>query len=101
MPIYEYKCEDCGEVFEVFQKVSDPSPNEHSCGGKKVHRIMSQTSFVLKGGGWYATDYAQKSKKPEGDSGTPKSDGTEKTSKTETKTEVKTNTSNTWPSKKF
>ena len=60
MPIYEYQCEKCGEVFEVFQKVSDPPPKSHSCGSRKVKRIMSQTSFVLKGSGWYITDYGRK-----------------------------------------
>lgn len=62
MPIYEYECEKCGDVFEVFQKISDPPPKSHTCGSRKVRRIMSQTSFVLKGTGWYATDYAGKEK---------------------------------------
>lgn len=70
MPIYEYQCDGCNAVFEVYQKVSDPAPASHSCGSDKVHRILSNTSFVLKGTGWYATDYADKSKKTdEGGSG--------------------------------
>lgn len=60
MPIYEYQCEKCGEVFEVFQKVSDPAPKSHTCGSRKIKRLMSQTSFVLKGTGWYVTDYGRK-----------------------------------------
>jgi putative FmdB family regulatory protein len=60
MPIYEYQCEKCGEVFEVFQKVSDPAPKSHACGSRKIKRLMSQTSFVLKGSGWYITDYGRK-----------------------------------------
>lgn len=60
MPIYEYQCDGCSEVFEVFQKVSDPPPAQHSCGSTQVHRILSNTSFVLKGTGWYITDYARK-----------------------------------------
>ena len=63
MPIYEYQCEKCGEVFEVFQKVSDPPPKRHECGGRKIKRVMSQTSFILKGTGWYVTDYARKEQK--------------------------------------
>jgi putative FmdB family regulatory protein len=63
MPIYEYQCDGCNAVFEVFQKVSDPAPTTHACGSEKVHRILSNTSFVLKGTGWYATDYADKPKK--------------------------------------
>ncbi|OGQ89444.1 MAG: hypothetical protein A2289_07510 [Deltaproteobacteria bacterium RIFOXYA12_FULL_58_15] len=62
MPIYEYECGKCGEVFEVFQKLSDPPPKTHTCGSRKIRRIMSQTSFILKGTGWYVTDYARKDK---------------------------------------
>ena len=65
MPIYEYECQKCGEVFEVFQKMSDPAPKSHSCGSRKVRRLISQTSFQLKGSGWYVTDYASKEKKAE------------------------------------
>lgn len=65
MPIYEYECDGCHSVFEVRQKVSDPAPSEHSCGSKSVRRILSATSFVLKGTGWYATDYGNRSQKPE------------------------------------
>jgi putative FmdB family regulatory protein len=58
MPIYEYACQKCGRVTEVMQKVSDPPPKkcEH-CGGK-LHRVISQTSFQLKGGGWYKDLYS-------------------------------------------
>jgi putative FmdB family regulatory protein len=65
MPIYEYECDGCHSVFEVRQKVSDPAPTEHSCGSTQVRRILSATSFVLKGTGWYATDYGNRSQKPE------------------------------------
>ena len=58
MPIYEYKCEGCNEVFEVLQKMGDPPPEKHSCGSTHLHRQMSNTSFVLKGGGWYASGYS-------------------------------------------
>lgn len=60
MPIYEYECDGCHSVFEVRQKVSDPAPTEHSCGSKQIRRILSATSFVLKGTGWYATDYGNR-----------------------------------------
>ncbi len=59
MPIYEYQCKKCGEIFEVFQKLSDPPPKKHSCGGRKIERVMSRTSFQLKGTGWYITDYGK------------------------------------------
>ena len=61
MPIYEYKCSKCGEVFEAFQKINDnPLKVCKFCHGK-VDRLISQTSFQLKGSGWYLTDYAKKS----------------------------------------
>lgn len=59
MPIYEYNCAKCG-VFEEMQKISDPPVKRcPKCKGK-VERMVSRTSFVLKGSGWYATDYARK-----------------------------------------
>ncbi len=57
MPIYEYQCEKCGQIVENWQKVSDP-PLERceSCGGP-MKKLISQTTFQLKGSGWYVTDY--------------------------------------------
>lgn len=61
MPIYEYKCDGCGEVFELLQRMSDPPPEKHeACGSQAVHKIMSAGAFVFKGEGWYVTDYARK-----------------------------------------
>ena len=66
MPIYEYKCESCEDVFEVLQKISEPAPQKcKKCGNEKIKRLMSQSSFVLKGSGWYATDYAEKKREQE------------------------------------
>jgi putative FmdB family regulatory protein len=62
MPIYEYECEKCGKVEEAFQKFSDkPLKKCRGCSGK-LHKLVSQSSFHLKGTGWYVTDYANKSK---------------------------------------
>ena len=62
MPIYEYRCEECGELFEQFQKITEePLKVCFLCGGK-AHRIISKSTFILKGTGWYATDYASKDK---------------------------------------
>ncbi len=60
MPIYEYECQSCGTVVEHWQKVSDP-PLEtcEACGGK-MKKLISQSTFHLKGSGWYVTDYAGK-----------------------------------------
>jgi putative FmdB family regulatory protein len=61
MPIYEYGCEKCGSRVEVLQKVSDPPLKRcQKCRGK-LEKIVSRTSFQLKGGGWYKTDYSHKS----------------------------------------
>ncbi|HMK36720.1 MAG TPA: zinc ribbon domain-containing protein [Desulfomonilaceae bacterium] len=60
MPIYEYRCEKCGNEFEEWQKFSDPVVDKcPSCGGLS-RRLISQSTFVLKGTGWYVTDYARK-----------------------------------------
>jgi putative FmdB family regulatory protein len=60
MPIYEYKCNKCG-VFEVMQKITEAPLKKCPTCKSKTERIISNTSFVLKGSGWYATDYAKKS----------------------------------------
>ena len=58
MPMYEYKCEKCGLVFEVMQKFSDAPLTEcKSCDGK-VEKQISQTAFSLKGSGWYQQGYS-------------------------------------------
>ena len=59
MPIYEYRCLDCGHQFELMQKFSDP-PAETctSCSGT-VQKLISRSAFHLKGGGWYVTDYGR------------------------------------------
>ncbi len=62
MPIYEYRCPDCEKVFEAIQKFSDdPITKCRFCSGTSVERLISRSSFVLKGSGWYQTDYARKS----------------------------------------
>lgn len=59
MPIYEYGCAKCGQNFEVWQSMGDaPVQRCEKCGSKRVSRLISQTSFQLKGGGWYASGYA-------------------------------------------
>ncbi|MFQ5561212.1 MAG: FmdB family zinc ribbon protein [Nitrospinota bacterium] len=65
MPIYEYGCEDCGERFEVTQKITDnPLETCSKCNGK-IKRLVSATAFHLKGTGWYKTDYASTNKESE------------------------------------
>ena len=62
MPIYEYECKKCGKIQEVFQKFSDkPLTRCIRCSGK-LHKLISHSSFHLKGTGWYVTDYAKGSR---------------------------------------
>lgn len=75
MPIYEYGCKACGTVFEEWHQHAD-DVQEEPCPKCKhaAHRLISNTSFVLKGGGWYVTEYGNR--KPEaasGGAGAPKS----------------------------
>lgn len=65
MPIYEYECTGCKKNFEVIQKVDDPLLTECSeCGGQ-LRKLISNSSFVLKGSGWYVTDYPSSSRRTE------------------------------------
>ena len=89
MPIYEYQCAKCGEVFEVFQKIHDePITQCKFCAGK-VEKLISHTSFQLKGSGWYLTDYAHKSQPL--DSGSGKDGGKSSETKSSTDSAGKTN----------
>ena len=82
MPIYEYQCQKCG-TFEATQKITDkPLAKCPTCRGK-VKKLISNTSFQLKGTGWYITDYARK-----GQNGDAKSDNSSK-STSESKSESK------------
>jgi putative FmdB family regulatory protein len=64
MPIYEYLCDACGHAFEKIQKVTDsPIKKCPACGRLKTRRLISQSAFVLKGDGWYVTDYPSKDRK--------------------------------------
>jgi putative FmdB family regulatory protein len=70
VPIYEYVCEACGRLTEVMQRMSDPPPAAcPACGGPKLSKVVSRTSFQLKGGGWYSDLYASPREKKSGDAG--------------------------------
>jgi putative FmdB family regulatory protein len=84
MPIYEYKCQKCG-TFETTQKITDkPLGKCPTCKGK-VKKLISNTSFQLKGTGWYVTDYARKGQNGESKSGNGSKSSSE--SKSESKSE--------------
>jgi putative FmdB family regulatory protein len=63
MPIYEYQCDSCGAQRELFVKsAAAPRPNCTAC-RKRMRRVISQTAFILKGSGWYVTDYPSDARK--------------------------------------
>jgi putative FmdB family regulatory protein len=65
MPIYEYRCSECGQDHEVLQKVSEPPLTEcPACGKPALQKQLSAAGFQLKGSGWYATDFKGSGKKP-------------------------------------
>src|SRR5436309_1063633 len=100
MPIYEYDCKQCG-VFEVTQRISEsPLTTCPKCNGD-VRRLISLTSFVLKGSGWYATDYARPNGKGESptDSSTKEGAGDGGSDKTAASSPESTKTTTAEPAK--
>ncbi len=88
MPIYEYQCTKCGEVFEAFQKITDEPLTHCKFCNSKVEKLISHSSFQLKGSGWYLTDYARRSSSPAADK--PKSsESSEKAETTKSSSETK------------
>jgi putative FmdB family regulatory protein len=94
MPVYEYACEKCKHEFEVEQRISDdPVRTCPKCRARKVKRLISRTSFVLKGSGWYSDLYASPGAKKDGDSKPAESgDSPAAEAKTETKSDAKSET---------
>lgn len=102
MPLYDYRCDKCGETFEVRQKFADDPLTVHEGCGGPVERLISVPALQFKGTGWYVTDYGKGGKsrstsaknghsehKSESKAETSKSE----TKKTETKSEAKPSTS--------
>ena len=63
MPTYEYECSGCGRVFEIRQRISEPPLSTCDACGGQVRRLLSPAPFILKGGGWYVTDYPSEARK--------------------------------------
>ena len=81
MPIYEYECTKCGHQIETWQKFSDPPLTEcEQCHGK-MKKLISHSTFHLKGTGWYVTDYASKGTSDGGKKGKSNQDSTAKETK--------------------
>jgi putative FmdB family regulatory protein len=89
MPVYEYECQKCG-TFETTQRITDePLSKCPTCKGK-VKKLISNTSFQLKGTGWYITDYARKGKDaPKTENGASSSSSESKSESKESKSEGK------------
>ncbi|MCK4378438.1 MAG: zinc ribbon domain-containing protein [Deltaproteobacteria bacterium] len=88
MPIYEYRCEKCQHQFDLLQKITDEPVKEcPECGGP-VSKLISSTSFILKGSGWYVTDYG-KGNGSKNDNGKGKGHVGESGAKNEKKKEIK------------
>lgn len=86
MPTYEYRCKSCGHEFEINQRMSDDALTDcPKCNQAELEKLISRTSFQLKGTGWYATDFKNPPAKTE--------------AKTETKAETKTETKSTTEAK--
>jgi putative FmdB family regulatory protein len=63
MPTYEYECLKCKRVFEIRQRISEPALTVCDVCGGEVRRLLSAAPFILKGAGWYVTDYPSESRK--------------------------------------
>jgi len=101
MPIYEYRCDECGHQEEHLQKISErPLAKCPACGKKAYKKLLSAAGFQLKGSGWYATDFKTTGKKPaekkadltpgaKGEAKTDSKSASKSDSKTESKPETK------------
>ena len=63
VPTYEYECPRCPRVFEVRQRISEPALTVCEICGGPIRRLLAPAPFILKGGGWYVTDYPSESRK--------------------------------------
>ena len=93
MPFYEYECVKCNHHAEVLQKISDPPITKCEICNGKMKKLISQSTFHLKGSGWYVTDYSSKSGGYDGKTGS--SDNGSSDSGTKPAKEAKSSSSDT------
>jgi putative FmdB family regulatory protein len=89
MPIYEYKCKKCGKEYEIFQSITDSGRTSCKFCKGPTQKLISRTTFHLKGSGWYATDYGGK-KAPATETASEEKSSTVSTSDPAPDTSVKT-----------
>ena len=88
MPIYEYECTKCSKHFEIMQKISDDTLTScRECGGD-LKKLITNTSFVLKGSGWYVTDYPSADRKKAIEAKSPKTETKDKNKVSDKKTDA-------------
>ena len=86
MPIYDYKCSNCGHQIEVIQKINDDPKNScPKCNTEGLIKLLSASSFRLKGSGWYETDFKTGKKRNISSNETSKSEKSKETSKSDSK----------------
>ncbi len=91
MPIYEYRCSDCGFQKEYLQRLSEPPIGVcPSCNKTTFAKMLTAAGFHLKGSGWYATDFKNQGSKPAAEKKPDANAAKKPDAKTETKTETKT-----------
>jgi putative FmdB family regulatory protein len=89
VPTYEYECAACRRVFEIRQRISEPPLTTCDVCGGAVHRLLSAAPFILKGEGWYVTDYPSESRRKAREAEKTSSASADTSAKTEPKTETK------------
>ncbi len=84
MPIYEYRCADCGYQNEYLQRMSDaPLSDCPECGKRSFNKLVTAAGFQLKGSGWYATDFRNNGSKPKKEQDKPAEDSAKAQAKAE------------------
>ncbi len=78
MPTYEYQCEKCQRVFEIRQRITEPALTICEVCGGHVKRLLSPAPFILKGEGWYVTDYPSESRKKASEAEKPAANGSDR-----------------------
>jgi putative FmdB family regulatory protein len=89
VPTYEYQCDKCRQIFEIRQRISEPALTVHDGCGGPVHRLLSAAPFILKGEGWYVTDYPSEARKKAKESEKTTASGDTKGASQDTKADAK------------